>query len=175
MKEIHVTRSSLPSFEEYWPRPYKDIDEKIRFERISFLDKMKSPTYQQGENIRLRIDYLAKKELHDFAFRVVIQTPDKVRIGMAMTERRLHAAPGRHSMDVEFPIDWLAPGRYDLSIVTTSINDFGTEQVHDRVYFKTWTGPTRPEFRGDIDMSRYTGNQKWLIWCLEQFLNSIDE
>ncbi len=42
-------------------------------------------------------------------------------------------------------------------------------------YFKTWTGPTRPEFRGDIDMSRYTGNQKWLIWCLEQFLNSIDE
>ena len=34
---------------------------------------------------------------------------------------------------------------------------------------------TRPEFRGDIDMSRYTGNQKWLIWCLEQFLNSIDE
>lgn len=115
------------------PRPYKDIDEKIRFERISFLDKMKSPTYQQGENIRLRIDYLAKKELHDFAFRVVIQTPDKVRIGMAMTERRLHAAPGRHSMDVEFPIDWLAPGRYDLSIVTTSINDFGTEQVHDRV------------------------------------------
>ena len=41
-------------------------------------------------------------------------------------------------------------------------------------YFQNWTGPTRPEFRKDIDISRYTGNQKWLIWCLEQFLNMIE-
>ncbi len=41
-------------------------------------------------------------------------------------------------------------------------------------YFKDWTGPVRPEFRSDIDMSRYTGNQKWLIWCLERFLNMVD-
>ncbi len=41
-------------------------------------------------------------------------------------------------------------------------------------YFKDWAGPVRPEFRSDIDMSRYTGNQKWLIWCLERFLNMIE-
>ena len=41
-------------------------------------------------------------------------------------------------------------------------------------YFKDWTGPTRPEFRKDIDMSKYTGNQKWLMWCLERFLNNIE-
>ena len=41
-------------------------------------------------------------------------------------------------------------------------------------YFKGWKGPTRPEFREDIDMSRYTGNQKWLIWCLERFLDLVD-
>lgn len=41
-------------------------------------------------------------------------------------------------------------------------------------YFQNWSGPVRPEFRTDIDMSRYTGNQKWLIWCLEQFLNMIE-
>ena len=38
-------------------------------------------------------------------------------------------------------------------------------------YFKNWEGPKRPEFRKDIDMSRLTGNQKWLLWCLERFLN----
>lgn len=38
-------------------------------------------------------------------------------------------------------------------------------------YFKDWQGPTRPEFRRDIDMSALTGNQKWLLYCLEQFLN----
>jgi glycerol-3-phosphate cytidylyltransferase len=38
-------------------------------------------------------------------------------------------------------------------------------------YFRDWQGPTRPEFRRDIDMSQLTGNQKWQLYCLEQFLN----
>lgn len=38
-------------------------------------------------------------------------------------------------------------------------------------YFKDWQGPTRTEFRQDIDISRYSGNQKWLLWCLEKFLD----
>jgi len=38
-------------------------------------------------------------------------------------------------------------------------------------YFKTWSGPKRPEFRKDIDMGKYTGNQKWQLYCLERFLN----
>ena len=42
-------------------------------------------------------------------------------------------------------------------------------------YFKTWQGPYRPEFRKDIDMSRFTGNQKWQIWCLERFLNLAEK
>ena len=42
-------------------------------------------------------------------------------------------------------------------------------------YFANWEGPKRPEFRNDIDISRYKGNQKWLIWCLEQFLNMVDK
>lgn len=42
-------------------------------------------------------------------------------------------------------------------------------------YFADWKGPIRPEFRKDIDMSKYSGNQKWLIWCLEKFLNMLDD
>ena len=38
-------------------------------------------------------------------------------------------------------------------------------------YFKDWCGPKRPEFRRDIDMTQFTGNQKWQMYCLEQFLN----
>lgn len=38
-------------------------------------------------------------------------------------------------------------------------------------YFKDWDGPRRPEFRRDINMSEFTGNQKWQMYCLEQFLN----
>ncbi len=39
-------------------------------------------------------------------------------------------------------------------------------------YFADWKGPERPEFRDDLDMDRFTGNQKWQMWCLERFLNN---
>lgn len=52
-------------------------------------------------------------------------------------------------------------------------------QVPDKVpmprpvdlYFESWKGPVRPEFRNDIDMSKFTGNQKWQMYCLEKFLD----
>lgn len=42
-------------------------------------------------------------------------------------------------------------------------------------YFADWAGPKRPEFKEDIGISKYDGNQRWLMWCLEEFLNMIDE
>lgn len=36
--------------------------------------------------------------------------------------------------------------------------------------FKEWGGPQREEFRNDIPMQQLTGNQKWQLWCAEQFL-----
>lgn len=40
--------------------------------------------------------------------------------------------------------------------------------------FKDWSGPTRKEFRDDIDMNSLTGNQKWQLWCAELFLNMME-
>lgn len=39
------------------------------------------------------------------------------------------------------------------------------------IYFENWKGPERPEFKKDIDLSRFSGNQKWQMYCLEKFLN----
>lgn len=41
--------------------------------------------------------------------------------------------------------------------------------------FKNWEGPKRAEFRKDIPMDKLTGNQKWQLWCAEQFLNMLDK
>lgn len=38
-------------------------------------------------------------------------------------------------------------------------------------YFKEWEGPKRPEFINNLNMNRFTGNQKWQMYCLEKFLN----
>lgn len=40
--------------------------------------------------------------------------------------------------------------------------------------FENWDGPKRHEFRKDIPMDKLTGNQKWQLWCAEQFLNLFD-
>ncbi len=41
-------------------------------------------------------------------------------------------------------------------------------------YFANWDGPKRCEFLDDINMNQMTGNQKWLLYCLERFLNMYD-
>lgn len=38
-------------------------------------------------------------------------------------------------------------------------------------YFADWKGPSRSEFKPALDMARFTGNQKWQLWCLERFLD----
>ena len=38
-------------------------------------------------------------------------------------------------------------------------------------YFEEYGGPHRDEFKQNLDMSKFTGNQKWQMWCLERFLN----
>ena len=40
------------------------------------------------------------------------------------------------------------------------------------IYFKDYEGPTNEVFK-DFDIAQMTGNQKWLIWCLDRWLNEI--
>lgn len=39
------------------------------------------------------------------------------------------------------------------------------------IYFAGWKGPSRKEFKNDLQMSQFTGNQKWQLYCLERFLD----
>jgi len=41
-------------------------------------------------------------------------------------------------------------------------------------YFKNWEGPKRHEFKENLDMSQFTGNQKWQMYCLEKFLDLFE-
>jgi len=41
-------------------------------------------------------------------------------------------------------------------------------------WLSSWKGPTRREFLPNLDLDQFTGEQKWLIFCLERFLNLMD-
>ena len=42
-------------------------------------------------------------------------------------------------------------------------------------YFSDWKGVSRPEFKDNLDMTKFSGNQKWQLWCLERFLNENEK
>ncbi len=42
-------------------------------------------------------------------------------------------------------------------------------------YFRSWAGPKRPEFKDDLNMALFTGNQKWQMYCLEKFLDMHED
>ena len=41
-------------------------------------------------------------------------------------------------------------------------------------WFAKWEGPTRLEFLPHCT-DNMTGDQKWMVWCLERYLNMIEE
>lgn len=42
-------------------------------------------------------------------------------------------------------------------------------------YFKDWCGPKRSEFLEHLDLDKFTGNQKWQMYCAERFLDLFDK
>ena len=41
-------------------------------------------------------------------------------------------------------------------------------------WFANWAGPTRPEFIPHCT-DNMSGDEKWMIWCAEKYLDLIDE
>lgn len=41
-------------------------------------------------------------------------------------------------------------------------------------WMKFYKGPSREEFIPNLDMKKFTGEQKWLIYCLERFMNLME-
>lgn len=114
-------------------RLYSDMDYLIHMDRITFLNKTEYPVYSTKEHVVLKIDYTAKRAEKNLAFRIILQTFDKIRVALATTKANIAVDEGHNSTVLELPIEWLAPGKYSCFIVVYSVNEFGTDQVHDRV------------------------------------------
>jgi len=43
------------------------------------------------------------------------------------------------------------------------------------IWMKGWAGPRRPEFLPGLDMAGFSSEQRWLMWCLEQFMDVMED
>ena len=114
-------------------RPYKDLDDKIHIDRLSFWGKEPPLFYSKDEPVNICMDYSANKALKNVSLRLVLQTLDKIRVGMATTNKKIDVSEGKQSILIRINTAWLAPGKYSCFMVLYSVNDYGAEQVHDRV------------------------------------------
>ena len=110
-----------------------DMDMKVHIDKVTFLTDKSLPIYTQGEKIDVKVDYTAKCAMDNMAFRIALQTPDKTRVCLATTKPCVHVEKGHNEISLSFNADWLAPGKYSCFVVAYSVNEFGTDQVHDRI------------------------------------------
>ena len=114
-------------------RPYIDIDKHIRLNSVRFVNVEDTPIYTSRVPIKVEIAYTAMKDMNHLAFRLVLQTPDGIRAGMGTTPPSIKAEKGDNSIILQIESEWIAPGKYICAIAAYSVNEFGTDQVHDRV------------------------------------------
>lgn len=104
-----------------------------------------------------------------------------------------HNACETAGINCEIPFaNTIFDGVLDLGIIRSGKNKYVVRDVFAKLYpsfemppktpmprpmnewFKDWSGPKRPEFWPHCTDSM-DGDQRWLVWCLERFLDLIDE
>lgn len=108
------------------------IDGKVHIDTVTFLH-IDYPVYQGGESICVRVNYTAVLDISNLAMRMTIMSQDKVAVGLATSKPCIQAKEGANEVEVILSLDWLAPGRYIVKLTAYSVNEYGTNLMHDVV------------------------------------------
>ena len=108
------------------------IDEQIHINTVSLKYK-DSAVYCGKENINVNVSYTSKNDIKNLAFRMTVEAADKTVVGLATSTPSIIAEKGNNEVNLKLQLDWLAPGKYIVKLTAYSVNQFGTNQMHDIV------------------------------------------
>jgi ABC-type polysaccharide/polyol phosphate transport system ATPase subunit len=108
------------------------IDEQIHINTVSLKYK-DSAVYCGKENINVNVSYTSKNDIKNIAFRMTVEAADKTVVGLATSTPSIIAEKGNNEVNLKLQLDWLAPGKYIVKLTAYSVNQFGTNQMHDIV------------------------------------------
>ncbi len=85
-------------------------------------------------------------------------------------------------LNVPLDIERIRKGESKYLLRSVFETRFPNFEIPDKIPFArpmdnwlmNWKGPQREEFVDSIDINNFTGDQKWIIYCLEQFMNLFD-
>ena len=113
-------------------RTNKYIDGQIHIDQVFILDK-DYPVFSINEHIRTRIRFSAKAALENVAVRFTVLSDNMVAVGLATSKADIHVEKGNNEIEVLFSAIGLAPGKYIVKITMYSVNEYGTNMMHDVV------------------------------------------
>lgn len=107
-------------------------DRKIHIDTVTFLDT-DYPVYQGTEPVRVKVDFTAKQAISNLAIRMTILSQDKTAVGLATSKPCIQVKEGANEVKLMLALDWLAPGKYIVKLTAYSVNEYGTNLMHDVV------------------------------------------
>ena len=113
-------------------RNHAIIDDRMHICTVTLLNK-DSAIYVGKEPVHVRIAYTSKVSIENLAFRMTVEAADKTVVGLATSSPSIKADVGNNEIDLTLQLDWLAPGKYLVKLTAYSVNQFGTNQMHDVV------------------------------------------
>ena len=114
------------------PRTMSYIDHKIHINTVTLLNT-ETAVYSNESPIDVSISYSANAELSKIAFRMTVESPDKTVVGLATSKAVINSYAGKNKICVSLNHAWLAPGKYIVKLTAYSVNEYGTNQMHDIV------------------------------------------
>ncbi len=114
------------------PRTHSGIDGNVIIDRVELID-MEEPIYRQGQTVQARVEFRAKKAISNMAIRMTVEAADKTVVGLATSKPCLNVKEGANTATLALALDWLAPGKYIIKLTAYSVNEYGTNLMHDVV------------------------------------------
>ena len=113
-------------------RNHAIIDDRLHIHTVALKDK-DTTTYVGNEPVQIRVTYTSKTPIDHLAFRMTVEAADKTVVGLATSRPSIKTDIGENEVDLTLMLDWLAPGKYLVKLTAYSVNQFGTNQMHDVV------------------------------------------
>ena len=107
------------------------VSDKLRFNKASYVER-KDCSFNKGSKVDLNLNFNAKEEILDLAFRVVIKGVDDTPVTAGFVYG-MTANAGENDITLQLDLSMLAPGQYKTYYVAFSADKYGQSRNYDSV------------------------------------------
>jgi len=107
-------------------------DDTLHVNKIEILNS-DSAIFDYEQDIELKIDYSAQKDISNFCIRFLIFKAGGEAVGMTISPPEINCVKGDNSTKLKFNLKGLVPGKYTMRLVAYSTNGMGATQCHDAI------------------------------------------